>query len=132
MEGDTVDERIEFWQREEQAPFAGWDFSYLDGRMMEEDVPWSYETRAQKLMRQVTAFLDMDTGENLCRKRERASRQDQPSVVINSFADVGQRMAIQLALHQRSSCDSGCRTAGPRVHAGAVTSTSCVAWRSNR
>ncbi|MCB0111751.1 MAG: GNAT family N-acetyltransferase, partial [Caldilineaceae bacterium] len=61
-EEHTVDDRIEFWKQEEQAPFAGWDFSYLDGRMLEEDVPWSYETRAQELMRQVTALLDMDTG----------------------------------------------------------------------
>ena len=53
---------IEFWQQEEAEPFTGWDFSYLDGRMIEEDVPWSYEARAQELMRQVTAVLDMDTG----------------------------------------------------------------------
>lgn len=53
---------IAFWQQEEQAPFAGWDFSYLDGRMIEEEVPWSYEARAQTLMQSVTALLDMDTG----------------------------------------------------------------------
>lgn len=57
-----MNDLIAFWQQEEQAPFAGWDFSYLNGRMIEEEVPWSYETRAQALMRQVTAVLDMDTG----------------------------------------------------------------------
>ncbi len=57
-----MNDLIEFWQAEEQAPFAGWDFSYLDGRMIEEDVPWSYPARAQELMRQGTALLDMDTG----------------------------------------------------------------------
>lgn len=27
---------IATWKREEQQPFTGWDFSYLDGRMFEE------------------------------------------------------------------------------------------------
>ena len=58
----NMQDLIEFWQQEEAEPFTGWDFSYLDGRMIEEDVPWSYEARAQELMRQVTAVLDMDTG----------------------------------------------------------------------
>jgi SAM-dependent methyltransferase len=57
-----VNDLIEFWQQEEAAPFAGWDFSYLDGRMIEEEVPWSYPDRAQDLMQQATAVLDMDTG----------------------------------------------------------------------
>ena len=35
-------ELIAAWQREEQQPFTGWDFSYLDGRMLEEQAPWSY------------------------------------------------------------------------------------------
>jgi len=58
----TAKQHSEFWQQEEEAPFAGWDFSYLDGRMIEEDVPWSYEQRAQELMPQIRALLDMDTG----------------------------------------------------------------------
>lgn len=53
---------IEAWQQEEAEPFIGWDFSYLDERMLEEQEPWSYTTRAQELMRQVTSVLDMDTG----------------------------------------------------------------------
>jgi SAM-dependent methyltransferase len=50
------------WKREEQAPFAGWDFSYLDGRMIEEQTPWSYPARAAELMRHATAVLDLETG----------------------------------------------------------------------
>ena len=34
------------WKAEEQQPFIGWDFSYLDGRMLEGQAPWSYSTRA--------------------------------------------------------------------------------------
>lgn len=30
-----TDKLIEAWKREEQQPFSGWDFSYLDGRMLE-------------------------------------------------------------------------------------------------
>ena len=52
----------ESWQQEEAEPFTGWDFSYLDNRMFEDQEPWSYTTRAQELMGQVTAVLDMDTG----------------------------------------------------------------------
>ena len=40
---------------EEQAPFAGWDFSHLDGRMFEEQPPWSYEQRAGELLQSAQA-----------------------------------------------------------------------------
>jgi GrpB-like predicted nucleotidyltransferase (UPF0157 family)/SAM-dependent methyltransferase len=53
---------IEIWKQEAQRPFAGWDFSYLDGRMLEEQPPWSYMALAAELMRQSTSALDMGTG----------------------------------------------------------------------
>ena len=53
---------IESWKREEQQPFTGWDFSYLDGRMLEEQPPWSYSTRAAEIMKRSTAVIDLDTG----------------------------------------------------------------------
>ena len=55
-------ELITLWKAEERQPFTGWDFSYLDKRMVEDQAPWSYTTRAMQLMRQVEAALDMDTG----------------------------------------------------------------------
>jgi SAM-dependent methyltransferase len=55
-------EMIETWKYEEQHPFSGWDFSYLDGRMIEEQAPWSYSTRAAELMHQSSSVIDMDTG----------------------------------------------------------------------
>jgi SAM-dependent methyltransferase len=57
-----TDELIESWKREEQQPFTGWDFSYLDGRMLEDQAPWSYSTRAAELMRQAAAVVDLGTG----------------------------------------------------------------------
>lgn len=55
-------ELIETWKREEQQPFSGWDFSYLDSRMIEEQAPWSYSSRAAELMCQASSVIDMDTG----------------------------------------------------------------------
>jgi SAM-dependent methyltransferase len=53
---------IETWKREEQQPFTGWDFSYLNGRMLEEQPPWSYMARAAELMQHASSVLDMGTG----------------------------------------------------------------------
>ena len=72
MVGTDVETLIESWKKEESRPFTGWDFSYLDGRMLEEQPPWSYLTLAGELMRQSTAVLDMGTGggERLLRLRD--------------------------------------------------------------
>ena len=63
---------LALWQQEEQAPFVGWDFSYLEGRMTEEQPPWSYSTRAAEVLRGAASVLDMGTGggERLLRLRE--------------------------------------------------------------
>jgi SAM-dependent methyltransferase len=53
---------VEIWKHEEQQPFAGWDFSYLDDRMFEEQPPWSYMSQAAALLQQSSAVLDMGTG----------------------------------------------------------------------
>jgi SAM-dependent methyltransferase len=57
-----ITELIERWKWEEQAPFTGWDFSHLDGRMLEDQAPWSYSTRAAELMDKSRSVLDMGTG----------------------------------------------------------------------
>eukprot|EP00904_Undaria_pinnatifida_P002342 jgi/Undpi1/12108/HiC_scaffold_41.g14081.m1 len=56
------DQLSALWQQEEQHPFTGWDFSYLDGRMIEEDAPWSYTTMAAERMGQVNSAIDLGTG----------------------------------------------------------------------
>ncbi len=53
---------IESWEAEEEQPFTGWDFSYLDGRMLQDKPTWSYSTRARELMRESTSCLDIATG----------------------------------------------------------------------
>jgi SAM-dependent methyltransferase len=58
----NLPESVEAWKREEQYPFSGWDFSHLDGRMIEEQAPWSYTTRAADLMRDASSVLDLGTG----------------------------------------------------------------------
>ena len=50
------------WKREEQRPFSGWDFSYLNNRMLEEQPDWSYSARAIELMKQSSSVIDLDTG----------------------------------------------------------------------
>ena len=53
---------VEAWQQEEQQPFSGWDFSYADGRMIEEQTPWSYLSRAAEVMHHASSVVDLDTG----------------------------------------------------------------------
>jgi SAM-dependent methyltransferase len=55
-------ELIAQWSAEEARPFAGWDFSYLKGRMLEETPPWDYMAMAAKRMDAEQAMLDMGTG----------------------------------------------------------------------
>ena len=62
MKSVSCDELIQTWLEEEERPFTGWDFSYLDGRMIQDEEPWSYLERAADLMRNSTSVLDMDTG----------------------------------------------------------------------
>lgn len=57
-----MDKLISSWQAEERQPFTGWDFSYLESRMVEDQAPWSYTARAAELMRQVGSAIDLDTG----------------------------------------------------------------------
>jgi len=58
----NTNELVERWMREEQQPFSGWDFSYLDGRMLEEQAPWSYSSRAVELLHQSSCVVDLGTG----------------------------------------------------------------------
>ncbi|WP_293399814.1 class I SAM-dependent methyltransferase [Phenylobacterium sp.] len=58
----TSDALIEQWKRDAAAPFAGWDFSYLDGRMIEADPPWSYPDLARAAVARSHDILDIATG----------------------------------------------------------------------
>jgi len=45
-----------------EAAFSGWDFSWLDGRMIETAPPWDYGQEARRLLAGSRRALDLDTG----------------------------------------------------------------------
>ena len=53
---------IREWKREEEQPFCGWDFSYLDGKWEEDLPPWSYMDQVMALLRGTCSLLDLGTG----------------------------------------------------------------------
>jgi SAM-dependent methyltransferase len=49
----------------EREPFTGWDFSYLDQRMVEEPLAWDYVAQVRRVRRRLTgvvSMLDLGTG----------------------------------------------------------------------
>src|SRR5215470_4523817 len=45
------------------APFSGWDFSWLEGRRVEEgEDDWDYEERARRLIQRAASLIDLGTG----------------------------------------------------------------------
>jgi len=50
------------WRKDEQAPFAGWDFSYLNDQWIEEHPSWDFKALARQLVQKSKAVLDMGTG----------------------------------------------------------------------
>ena len=45
-----------------EAPFSGWNFDYLDGRVRECVLPWSYEDLARTEIGPSSRILDLNTG----------------------------------------------------------------------
>lgn len=58
----TPDALLEQWAHDAAAPFEGWDFSYLRGRMVEGEPPWSYIALAKAAIGQAHDVLDVATG----------------------------------------------------------------------
>lgn len=44
------------------APFSGWDFSWLEGKFTEQPLPWDYPALARERLTGIQSLLDMDTG----------------------------------------------------------------------
>ena len=42
--------------------FSGWDFSFLEGRLEEENIPWDYLEIVHKMVKDAKNLLDMGTG----------------------------------------------------------------------
>lgn len=60
--GMTSDDLLDQWGRDAAAPFEGWDFSYLAGRMIEGEPPWSYLDLAKAAVAGAHDVLDVATG----------------------------------------------------------------------
>lgn len=51
------------WEQEERiAHVHGWDFSHIDGRCVEEPLPWDYKTVIREYLNPGMQILDYDTG----------------------------------------------------------------------
>jgi SAM-dependent methyltransferase len=50
------------WVKDAAAPFEGWDFAYLNGRMTEGEPPWSYPALAKAATARAWDILDVATG----------------------------------------------------------------------
>ncbi|HEY3992007.1 MAG TPA: methyltransferase domain-containing protein [Ktedonobacteraceae bacterium] len=53
-----------YLQSEYEAPFSGWDFSHLDGRMVEDlsILTWDYRVAIEAHLPDIHSLLDIDTG----------------------------------------------------------------------
>ncbi|MDE2999995.1 MAG: class I SAM-dependent methyltransferase [Gemmatimonadota bacterium] len=58
----TFAKLVDTWKGEEEQLFSGSNFSWLDGRMFEDQPPWSYSSRAAELMRRCSSVIDLGTG----------------------------------------------------------------------
>lgn len=58
----SIDSKIIDWIKEEQKPFIGWDFSYLEGRMETKKTSWDYKQIIEKYLKSEMELLDMGTG----------------------------------------------------------------------
>lgn len=67
------------WVAEWEAPFVGWDFSYIAERVIDEEPPWDYMAMAATQMAQARSMLDIDTGGG---ERILALRPHWPATVV--------------------------------------------------
>lgn len=59
----TVKEELyNFLINEAERPFTGWDFSYINDRIVNDMLLWSYTSKIIPLIRKSTSLLDMGTG----------------------------------------------------------------------
>ena len=53
---------LQYLLEEESKAFSGWDFSYLDGRWDDEELPWDYKIIVKRYLKPELNLLDMGTG----------------------------------------------------------------------
>ena len=52
----------EYLEYEQKAKMTGWNFSYLKGKLLEEDLPWDYVEIVKEYLKPEMMLLDMETG----------------------------------------------------------------------
>ena len=58
-----INEHIQLWKAEENiAHIHGWDFSHIEGRYTEEELPWDYRQIILDYLKPEMRILDIDTG----------------------------------------------------------------------
>ena len=58
----SINELKQYLISEYEQNFSGWDFSYLQGKMEEDALPWSYRHVVSDLISSSQNMLDMGTG----------------------------------------------------------------------
>ncbi len=61
----TIEKKEEFERLMDEAwkhEFAGWDFTFIHGRMVETPPSWNYGEIAKERIRGAQSLLDLDTG----------------------------------------------------------------------
>ena len=58
----TSAQLLDQWKRDAAAPFEGWDFTYLSGRMTESEPGWDYLALARAAVGRAHDILDVATG----------------------------------------------------------------------
>lgn len=58
----NLEQLKEIWRNEEQKAFKGWDFSHLDRRWENEQLPWDYKFIVSNYINLSDKLLDMGTG----------------------------------------------------------------------
>lgn len=53
---------FKFLVSEAEYPFSGWDFSYINDRLVNGPLTWSYRSKILHIIRNVDSLLDMGTG----------------------------------------------------------------------
>jgi len=62
IDSENSDEVFDLLIEEAQRPLQGWDFSYINNRVISAPLTWSYHTEILKYIRNVDSLLDMGTG----------------------------------------------------------------------
>ncbi|WP_349255151.1 hypothetical protein [Acetivibrio sp.] len=51
-----------YLKNEERQAFKGWDFSYIDGRCSNDELPWDYKQIVLSYLKSTDKLLDLGTG----------------------------------------------------------------------